>query len=200
MKIYHAANARSCRARWLLEELGLAYETVELPFTDRRTPEYLAKNPNGALPTLEDGDVVLFESGAICEYLLERYGAGRLQPSTEAPERPAYLQWFHWAEATAMPPIADLVQHSFLRPEERRIAAIVPDAIERIQRCLAIIESTLATRPYIVGDTFTAADIMLGYTVYLTQLLGQLGEGHPTVSAYLARLAERPGYQAAFAA
>jgi glutathione S-transferase len=201
LRLYHAPLSRSCRIRWLLEELGLPYEIVPMQINPQslQQPDYLAKNPNGRVPTLEDGDTVVWESGAICQYLLERYGEGRLEPDVGAPERAAFLQWLHWSEATALPPISDLVQHTMLRPEHERLAAVVPDAVARIGRCLDVVERALEGREWIAGDEFTAADVMLGYTLELARLLRQLGD-RPNTRAYLERLSKRPAFQKAFAA
>ena len=201
MKVYHASHARSCRVRWILEELGIDYELVTMEFKPEslQSPAYLAKNPGGRIPTLEDGDTVIFESGAILQYLLERYGKGRLEPKIGAPERAAYLQWFHWAEGTALPPISDFVQHAMMRPEDKRIAAMVPDAAERIQKNLAVLEGALEGKTYMAGDELTAADIMVGYAIHLVKLTGQLGDAYPNVKAYFERVSARPAFRKAFA-
>lgn len=200
IRLYHAPLTRSCRVRWMLEELGLAYELVPMQVSaaSLRTPEYLAVNPNGRVPAIVDGDLRLWESGAIVQYLVEAHGGGRFQPAPGSPLRPAYLQWFHWAEATALPPLGDLVQHTVLRPEEKRIPALVPDAIARIAANLAVVDAALEGRSSIVGDEFSAADVMLGYSLQLTRVMGQL-EGHAHAAAYLEGLSKRPAFEKAFA-
>ena len=123
--VYHAPRSRSSRVVWLLEELGVEYETSPLQFpAGLRTDEYLKVNPCGRVPALRENGVTLFESGAICEYLLEKYGAGRLAPALGSPERPVYLQWFHFAEGTLMPPLSAIAQNAFLKPEAERIPAV----------------------------------------------------------------------------
>ena len=199
--LYHSPSSRSARVRWLLEELGLAYRLETFAFGDgsMQSAAYLAKNPLGKVPTLEDDGVTLFESGAIVEYLLERHGHGRLAPAPGTPERPAFLQWLHWSEATCMPPLSEIAQHSIMRPEAERIPAVVVDARKRLDRILAVIERELATRDTLLPSGFSAADIMLGYSLHLAKLLGQLGDAHPRASAYLASLTGRPAFQKAFA-
>ncbi len=199
--LYHSPGSRSVRVRWLLEELGLDHRIETLSFTDgsMQSPAYLAKNPLGKVPTLEDDGVVLFESGAIVEYLLERYAKGRLAPAPGSPERPAFLQWLHWSEATFMPPVGEIAQHSFMRPEAERIPAVVADARKRLTRLLDVVEKELASRDTLLPSGFSAADIMLGYALQLAKMLGQLPEDHPRTNAYLARLAARPAFQKAFA-
>jgi glutathione S-transferase len=199
--IYHAPASRSARVRWLLEELGVEYrlETLSLRDGSMQTPAYLAKNPLGKVPTVEDAGVVIYESGAIVEYLLERHGRGRLAPPPGSPERPAFLQWLHWSEATLMRPLGDIVQHSLLRPEAERIPAVVADASKQLGRLLDVVEKELAGREHLLPSGFSAADVMLGYALQLARLIGQLPPDRPRVAAYLDRLAARPAFQKAFA-
>ena len=198
--LHHAPGSRSCRVRWLLEELGIPYRLELLDFADGslRSDAYLAKNPLGRVPTLEDGGLVIWESGAILEYLLESHGGGRLAPPPGSPLRPRFLQWLHFGEATLVQPLADVIGHSFLRPEGQRIPAIVPDAQERFRAALAVVERALEGREYLVGESFGAADISVGYVLQLAKLTGQLGDSFPNVAAYLERLSRRPAFQRAF--
>ena len=201
IKLYHAPKTRSVRVLWLLEELGLPYDLVVMPFTQEalKSAEFLRVNPCGALPAIEDGDVTMFESGAILEYVLERYGNGRLAPPPGTPARARYLQWVHFGEASLLPPLGDIAQHAIFRPEAERIPAMVADGRRRATAKLDVLEQALSGSPYLCGEAFTAADIMVGYGVALTRLLGVLGDGHPRVGAYLARLEKRPPFQKAFA-
>jgi glutathione S-transferase len=201
LTLFHSPRTRSVRVLWLIEELGMPYELRTLTFTpdSLKSPEYLRVNPLGKVPSIRDGVVQMFESGAICEYLVETYGQGRLAPPPGAPERAAYLQWLHFAEATALPPISDLAQHTMFRPEGERIAALIPDARARIVTWLQTLEPALADRQYLCGDAFTAADVMMGYSLLLAKWFGMLDEQYPNLSAYLARLEARPGLQKALA-
>jgi len=199
IKVYHSPRARSVRVIWLLEELGVPYEleTMLLGQEAIKSERYRRVHPMSKVPAIEDGDVTLFESGAIVEYLLERHGEGRLQPAVGTFERALYLQWFHFGEATALPPLGDITQHSFLRPESERIPPVVEDGKRRAALVLDTLEQGLTGKSYLCGDAFTAADIMTGYAVSLMSLLGLLGDAHPTVAAYFARLQERPALQTA---
>lgn len=122
MKLYYAPNSRAVRVAWLLEELGLDYEVEKYKLGDRalREPDYLKKHPMGRVPTLEDGQVKLFESGAIIQYILSKYGKGRFVPDVGTINFANYLQWFHYAEGMLMPPMNTYVVETILLPPERR--------------------------------------------------------------------------------
>ncbi|HEX7408250.1 MAG TPA: glutathione S-transferase family protein [Candidatus Binatia bacterium] len=197
MKLYHCPQTRSIRIYWLLEELGVPYELVRLDFTPAslKDPEYLKVNPLGKIPSIQDGDLTMFESGAILEYILEKYGKGRLAPAPGAPARGPFLQWVHFAEATAMPPLADIAQHSLFKPESERLPAVVADARKRLAAVLDVLEQALAGKQYLLGAEFSAADIMMGYSLLLTKWFGLLSDTYPNVVAYLQRLEQRPTLQ-----
>ena len=196
--LYHAPMSRSVRVRWLLEELAIPYQLELRKLGQLKEPDYLAVHPMGKVPAIRDGDLVLFESGAIVQYVLETYGGGRLEPKRGSPERPLFLQWLHFAEATVTPPLGDLVQHTLLRPEAERIAALVPDATKRAGNALALVDRALAGRSWLLSD-FSAADVMLGYSVALASFVKLVSDATPNVKAYLARCRERPAFQKATA-
>jgi glutathione S-transferase len=196
--LHHVPLSRSLRVRWLLEELGLPYELVTRSFADLKRPEHLALHPLGKVPVLQDGDLVIYESGAILQHLLERYGAGRLEPKPGTPERALFWQWFHFSEATLTPPLGLIVRHSALLPEAERIPAVVDFARGVAGDVLAVLERALAGRAWLLPE-FSAADVMLGYGVKLTSLLRLLGAEHPNLRAYLARCEERPAWRRAVA-
>ena len=119
--IYHVANARSTRSVWLAYELGLDFEIVEMKFTMAalRAPEYLSVSPLGRVPALRDGDLTIFESGAICQYLCETYDDGKLHRPPGHPERAEWLQWVHYAETIAVHSAALVQQQVFIAPDKR---------------------------------------------------------------------------------
>jgi glutathione S-transferase len=197
IKLYHAPLTRSLRVRWLLEELGVDYELAQLDFMggDLKKPDYLAKHPLGKVPTLEIDGITLWESGAMVEYLCEKYG--KLAPLPGSPKRAEFLQWVHFSEATAMPPLGSFFQNAFIKPEAERIAAVVPEAKESVGKWLAVLDAHLKGRKYLLGDEFTAADVMMGYTVNGAKFGGILDARYPNVEAYLTRLSERPAFQKA---
>ena len=201
IKLYHASKTRSVRVLWLLEELGMRYELALIPFTQDalKSAAFLRVNPCGSLPAIEDGEVAMFESGAIVEYVLERYGNGRLAPPIGSPVRARYLQWLHFGEASLLPPLGDIAQHAMFRPEAERIPAMVVDGRRRAVAKLDVLERALAGSAYLCGEELTAADVMVGYGVAIAALLGVVGGQHPNLRAYLARLETRPAFQKAFA-
>ena len=200
MKLYHAPNTRSVRIVWLLEELGLPYEIVPFTLGDRRmrAPDYLALHPMGRVPTLVDGEVTLFESGAIVEYLLARHGGGRLVPAVGSAEFPRYLQWLHYAEGMIMPPVNTIVVETKLLAPERRNPVNVERATKLLSRMLDAVELGLAGRDYLAGE-FSGADIMTGHACTVSARLGADLADKPLVAAYIERLNARPTLQRAWA-
>ena len=199
IKLFHAPRTRSVRIYWLLEELGLPYELEVVRFTPPLPPlrPFAQRAPFGKLPAIEDGDVVMFESGAILEYVLERYGNGRLMPAPGTPLRAAFLQWVHFAEGTAFPPLGNLAWHRF-RGHADKMPEATADYRGWADAAFDTLERALDGKAYLLGDDFSGADVMMGYTVQCAQWFGLLDERHPNLTAYLARLAERPAYQKAF--
>jgi glutathione S-transferase len=193
--LYHAPFARSVRVLWLLEELGVPYALKTLPPISATTP-FSQDTPTGKIPTLEDGGLVMCESIAILEYVLDRYGDGRLAPPRTSPAWGSFLQWLHYAEATAFPPLGYIARHSFALPEAERIPESAAENRRLAAKVLALPERVLAASPYLVGGEFGAADVAMGYTVGTAKLLGLLGE-LPALSAYFDRLAERPAFRRA---
>jgi glutathione S-transferase len=196
--LYHVPWSRSLRVRWLLEELGLPHQLVTRSFAELRQPEHLALHPLGKVPVLRDDGLVLFESGAILQHLLERYGEGRLEPKPGTPERSLHWQWFHFAEASVTPPLGLVVRHTSLLPEAERIPAVVEFARRGAGDALGVVERALAGRSWLLPE-FGAADVMMGYSVKLASLLGLIGAATPNLRAYLARCEERPAWRRAVA-
>jgi glutathione S-transferase len=190
IKLYHSPRSRSVRVRWLLEELELPHELATKTYRPPTLP-FSQDTPLGKFPTLEDGDVVMIESGAIVEYLLERYGEGRLGPRPGESGRAEFLQWLHFAESTLAPPVMDVLRHTVIKPEAERIAAVVEDGRARSLRTLEVLDRALGDRQYVVGDGFTAADIMIAYPLQWAAQFAML-ESFPRLDAYLKRLLSRP--------
>jgi glutathione S-transferase len=197
LRLYFAPQTRAVRVLWLLEELGLAYELERVEFHTPAKAFFSQATPTGKLPTLVDGDVVMCESGAIVEYLLERYGAGRLAPAPGTQQRASFLQWLHFAESTAFPPLGNLVWLTRYLESGARHEDLVEYTRRRAATTLDFVERALAGRTYLVGDEFSAADVMMGFTLLAARSLGVLDERQPALADYLARLLARPALQKA---
>jgi glutathione S-transferase len=199
--LYHSGQSRSIRPRWLLEEIGAPYElvTLNLQAGDQKKPEFLKINPNGAVPALVDDDVKLFESGAICQYLADKFPEKRLAPPINTPARAYYYQWIHFAMSTIEPPLLTLFLHTVMHPEADRIPQLVPPAREQLKNALNVLEHALAGRTFLVGDNLTTADVMVASTLAWAQMIGLLDASLPNTAAYLGRCMGRPAFQRAMA-
>ncbi len=198
MKFYFAPDTRAVRIVWLCEELGLPYEVEMYKLGDprMRAPEYLEVHPLGRVPAIQDGDVVLCESGAIVEYILARHGGGRFVPETSSPDFAPYLQWLHYAEGMLMPPVNTIVVETILLPPDRRNQVNVDRATKLLGRMLGAVDRHMAGREFLAGD-FSGADIMTGHACSVAARLGADISDKPNVSAYIERLNERPALQRA---
>ena len=202
IKLYHARYTRSLRVRWLLEELGLEYELKRVAFSkgEHKTPEFETVHPLGRLPAMTDGDVHMFESGAMLQYLLEKYGEGRLHPLPGTPASAEYLQWFHFGESTHQPFLSLIAQHSAILPEAERVPAVAAKAREGAIQCTKLLDAHFSENDFVGGNTFTAADIMVTYPLVLSHLFGILpADEFPDVGKYYERISGRPAFQTATA-
>jgi glutathione S-transferase len=197
IKLWFAPRTRAIRIAWLLEELGLPYELERVEFERTNTAFFIQKTPFGKLPVIEDNGIVLGESGAIVEYILEQYGAGRLAPPVGSPSRALYLQWLHFAEGTAFPPLGIVIWMTLYRDDAAAHPGLVQDAVERAASGLEYLENHFGSGPWLLGEDFSAADIMMGFTLLAAQTVGVLDARFPTIMAYLGRLLERPALQKA---
>ena len=198
LKLHFAPNSRAGRIVWLLEELGLEYEINKMAFhpKDLKSDEHRARHPLGRVPVLEDGEVSIFESGAIVEYVLARHGDGGLKPAVDAPEFPEYLQWFHYCEGMVMPPVNTIVVQTILLPPDRRDEVALGQAQRLLSKAVAPINSALEGREYLIGN-FSAADIMLGHSVFMANRLGGVSDEMGNVKAYVGRIEARPAFDKA---
>lgn len=199
MKLYHCKQSRSSRVLWCLEELGLAYEIEVLPFDPKalKSVDYLELNPFGKVPVLVDDGLIMSESVAIIQYLLERYAEGRLEPERSSTDYGVFLQWMHFGEATLMGPVSLLADHVALLPEEDRRPELADKGRRNFQHYAEIMGVTLKEHDYLVGAQFTAADIVVGYAVHVAKVFG--AELPRPIEAYYARLAARPAFVKALA-
>ena len=199
MKLYYSPASRAVRVAWLLEELGLEYDVQKFALGDRamREPDYLAVHPMGRVPALEDKGVILFESGAIIQYILANYGDGKFVPKLRTPEFAEYLQWFHYAEGMIMPPINTLVVETILLPPERRTELNVKRSTKLLGQMLHAVNQNLADKDYLVSDQMTAAEFMTGHAVIMAKRFGIDLTDKPNILPYVARLEARDAFQRA---
>jgi glutathione S-transferase len=201
LTIHHLGISQSERVVWLCEELGIAYELKHYtrdPVTRLSPPDLRALHPAGTAPVMTDGEVQIAESGAIVQYIIARYGNGRLALPPEHPDFAQYLYWFHFANGNLQPHLGrNLVLNRLDVADDH---AVKVSARERVDRALAMVEARLAQVPYFAGAAFTAADIMNVFTLTTMRYFQpwDLG-GYPHILAYLQRIAARPAYAAAMA-
>ena len=209
--VHHLNNSRSQRILWLLEELGLTYDVkrYERDKSSMRAPASLrAVHPLGRSPVITDGDLTVAESGAIIEYLLERYGNGRLVPVSGTPARLRFTYWLHFAEGSAMTPLLlKLVFNRvetgpmpfFVRPIAKKISATVKTSFiePEIAQQLSYMEAEIARTGWFAGDEFTAADIQMSFPLEISASRGGLNAAQPKLMEFLQRIHARPAYQRA---
>lgn len=208
LTVHHLNNSRSQRVLWLLEELGVPYDVKHYqrnPETMRAPPELTAVHPLGRSPVVTDGDIVVAETGAVIEYLLETYGNGRLRPAAGSPEARRFTYWLHFAEGSEMTPLLmrlvfDRLAASpmpfFVRPVAKGITKKVRASFidPQITAHLDFIEGELRRSEWFAGDVFGAADIQMSFPIEVSAMRAGLGAGRPKLQAFLDRIHARPGY------
>lgn len=211
--LHHLENSQSFRIVWLLEELGSDYQIkiyARDPISSLATTEYKALHPAGTAPVISDGETTLAETNAIVDYLLDRHPHSTLRPAIDAPQRTAYLYWLHTAQGSMTPMLLMLFvfgrmtekSPALFRPIIRKItqkaAQVLP--MPRIKALLQAMDDTLAHSPYLAGEVFTAADIVMAYNLDGIENRLQLfkfADDYPNIAAYVQRLQARDAYQAA---
>ena len=196
IELWHCADARSFRALWALEELGLDYKLHLLPFPPRiREPEFLKINPLGTIPALRDGDTFMTESAAIVQYLAARYGPNDLTVALDDPDYGAWLNWLHHGEATLTFPQTLVLRYRQLEPG--RAEHVADDYAKWFMSRLRYAGGVLEQSEYLCAGRFTAADISVGYALLLAKSLKLDERFSLAIQAYWARLSERPAFKAA---
>lgn len=196
--VHHLNNSRSQRILWLLEELGAPYEIKAYqrdPITKLAPPELKAVHPLGKSPVITDGEIVVAESGAIIDYLVDRFDRGALKPDPGAPSAAAYAHWMHFAEGSAMLPLMLALYTSLLG---EAAAPLQPRIDSEIHNHLSYMDNHLQAQPYFVGDRFTAADVQMSFVGEVASVRGWLTI-YPALTAYLHKIQARPAYLRALA-
>lgn len=209
--VHHLNHSRSQRVLWLLEELGVPYR-IERYERDTKTmlaPPALQKvHPLGKSPVITDGELTVAESGAIIEYLVERYGEGRFSPAVGTPEQLRYRYWLHYAEGSLMPPLLmklvfDQVEKApmpfFVKPIAKAISAKVKASFisPNIERHLDYLEAELKDADWFAGKAFSAADVQLSFPLEAAAARAGLDNRRPRLMAWLERIHARPAYHRA---
>ncbi len=201
LTVHHLGKSQSERIVWLCEELGIAYALkhyVRDAVTMLSPPELRALHPIGAAPVLTEGSMVLAESAAIMEYILARHGGGRLAPAPQDPGFADYLYWFHFTNGTLQPAMGRMMILGRLKPAADN--PVLQAMQGRLDRALGLVEARLATTPWLAGPDFTAADIMMVFTLTTMRYFQPVDYApYPAIRAWLQRVAAREGYQRAMA-
>ncbi len=211
LTVHHLNNSRSQRILWLLEELGVDYDIKQYqrdPETMLAPPELFNVHPLGKSPVITDGDITLAETGAIIEYLVDRYGKGQFAPEIGSDDRLRYTYWLHYAEGSAMPPLLlklvfDKIENGptpfFVRPFARAIARKVKTMMiePRIDPHLNYLEGEIQKNSWFAGNEFTAADVQLSFPLQAFVARGGLDQRYPGLMKFLDRIEARPAYKRA---
>ncbi len=178
---------------WCADEIGLAYERLDVggKFGGNDTPQYLAMNPNGLVPTIEEDGFILYESNAIVRYLAARHSAGALWPG-DLRERADVDRWMEWLSTSLVPATRDAFWHLIRTPEARRDAAAIEASRVKSEKCAAILDAHLANRRFLALERFTAADIVVGCALHRWLNLPIARSARPNVERYYAELKARP--------
>jgi len=198
LKVHFAPNSRAGRIIWLLEELSLPYEVNNMAFhpKDLKSDEHRKRHPLGRIPVLDDGEIRIYESGAIIEYVLERHKNGGLKPSVDDERYPEYLQWFHYCEGMVMPPINTIVVQTILLPPDRRDETALGQAQRLLTKSLAPVNETLKGKDYLIGD-FSAADLMLGHSCFMGNRMGCVPDEMVHLKQYVEKISNRKAFKTA---
>jgi glutathione S-transferase len=192
--VHHLNNSRSQRILWLMEELELPYEVAQYqrdPVTRLAPPELKSIHPLGKSPVITDDGIVVIESAAIIDYVVRRYGGGRLLPAPGSRQEVEHLQWLHYAEGSAMLP---LMLALYVGRLGEAGAPLAPRIDSETANHLGYMEASLGDKPYFLGDDLMAADLQLSFVVEAAEARGRLSP-YPGLTAYGKRLEARPAYQ-----
>lgn len=178
--VYHLPRSRSMRVLWLLEELGLPYTVDSLDYVPGKFggDDYTKIHPLNKVPAIKDGDMVMFESVAIMQYILAKYADGKLAPAVDDPEYGPYLQWLHYGESTLAPVIAMLMYQRHFFPKDKRSKDVEKWAEAELVKVFSMLETQLGDHDYILKSGFSAADISVGYCL----LLARLAQAHDQIT------------------
>lgn len=200
LTVYHAPRTRSIRVRWLLEEMGLPYklETVQFATRPAGDESYALIHPLRKVPALKDGDEIVLDSLAIMQYLLGRYGPSPMEVTPNEADYGRYLHWFHFGESGMTMALSLLLAHTQLLPEDKRDPKMAQWARFEMAKLLDFASvHGLGDREFLAAGRFTAADISLGYILFLLKLIRQFSDAPDNLKDYFARITARPSWAVA---
>ncbi|KAL3158165.1 hypothetical protein ABBQ32_011757 [Trebouxia sp. C0010 RCD-2024] len=199
--IFHHPSSRSVRIVWLCDELGLKYDVdVIKDLKEIKTDEYKQKNPNGLLPAVKIEGEFYYESGAIMQIILERFANGNLMPAANKKQRGKFLQWMWFLEATFTPHLSELHHHKMVLPDDKKVPEVIPYEQEVAGQRMQVVEDQLSKTHYLLGDEFTAVDVVCGQVLTLAEEMEVMQpRSHPASIKYLEEMKARPGYAKAVA-
>lgn len=195
MRLYEFPGTRSARCRWLLQEMEMPFEAVrvELPKGEHRQPPHLSVHPYGKVPALQDGDLTLFESVAICLHLAHKADGAGLLPGDGTRERSLHDQWLFFCTNELEQPLWRMRRHQSLYPEAKRLPAEIELARQDFLAASEVLERELVGKAFLIGERLTVADIVLGYTLQWSTWYDLLAD-RPELARYLASLVARPAF------
>lgn len=196
IRLHHCHESRSMRVLWLLHELGVPFDVRVYPFdASLRQPQFLTMSPAGRVPALEIDDAVMFESGAMIEYLCERFPDAGLGCGPGDSARRDWLSWVHFAETLSQHCATLNQQHEILYEDHMRSPVIMKIEVKRIEKCYAALETRLANSAYLADDRFSAADVAVGQAMFMARHYAR-DTDYPALKRWYATISARPGFQA----
>ena len=198
LTLHYCSNSRAQRILWLLEEIKLKYNLNVIKFhpSELKSEEHRKRHPLGRVPVLEDGEITIYESGAIVEYIIARHSNGELKPKETDEYFPEYLQWFHYCEGMIMPPMNTIVVHTLILSEERRNQEVLRQAQNLLTKALKPVDQLLEKNKYLI-DKFSGVDFMLGHSLFMSNQLKCVSDDFKNIKRYLNLINERGAFQKA---
>ena len=191
--LYYTSKTRAQRVRWLLEECQLEYDLIHIDLFNGEgfSEAYLKISPLGHVPVLQDCDTTQSETGAICQYITQKYAAHHFQPDKNSTQYMKYLQWMYFVSSTLEPPLWEIQLHSWILPKQRRSSEAIIIANERYEPIVKMVNDELSKKPYILGDKLSTADLLLSSTLAWHKRSLKV---YPVLSDYVDKLFSRPAY------
>ncbi len=199
LTLHFSSNTRSQRVLWLLEELKLPYNLNKIKFhpSELKSEEHRKRHPLGRVPVLEDKEIIIYESGAIIEYIIAKYDNMDLKPNVENKLFPSYLQWFHYCEGMVMPPMNTIVVHSIILPPERRNPEVLRQAQNLLKKSILPVDELLSENKFLISDKVSGVDFMLGHALFMSDSLKCVSDDMKNIKRYLELITNQEAFKKA---